>query len=244
MSLTLVGLATARPSSWLALSPSFLDAGPTKNTIRYAEMLRTNKEVRNFIVLKSSPPAISPGELAPSESGLELLRLPEGEFIQRGLKTPEVTEDQARAFHSKLWRLHTESQRNAGNHQHKPRACEPDLLSERFSSSREVNAETEVLPFKERIRPGIVVRWTPATDFPMHLSAHNLAVALSPQATVSPRVGDPGRDCVSPGTPNEHAAEESNRTGLNIGAIYAQYSCQGHSQTHTRFSHRYSSDGS
>ncbi|KAF3360961.1 hypothetical protein VdG1_00970 [Verticillium dahliae VDG1] len=44
--------------------------------------------------------------LAPSESGAQLLRLLAAEFLTRCLRSPGVTDDQARAFQAKFWRLH------------------------------------------------------------------------------------------------------------------------------------------
>ncbi|KAJ6014405.1 P-loop containing nucleoside triphosphate hydrolase protein [Penicillium herquei] len=112
------------------VNPSFFDTGATKNTLRYAEMLRSsqptqkataynpaipttwsNKDLRSYIRIKSGNPSISPLDLAPHESGTQLLRLPVEEFIQRCLKSDGVTEDQADAFHAKLWKLHIDSRR-------------------------------------------------------------------------------------------------------------------------------------
>ncbi|KAL4926206.1 P-loop containing nucleoside triphosphate hydrolase protein [Aspergillus undulatus] len=115
------------------ISPSFLDVGASKNTLRYAQMLRvalpktkakatqydptvpstwSNKDVKNYIKLQSGYPAITSYDLAPKESGAQLLRLPVDEFVKRCLNTPDVTEEQAKAFHAKLWALHVKSQRN------------------------------------------------------------------------------------------------------------------------------------
>ncbi|KAJ5729754.1 P-loop containing nucleoside triphosphate hydrolase protein [Penicillium malachiteum] len=112
------------------VNPSFLDTGATKNTLRYAEMLRSsqptqkaaaynpaipttwsNKDLRSYIRIKSGNPSISPIDLAPHESGTQLLRLPAEEFVQRCLKSDGVTKDQADAFHAKLWKLHIDSRR-------------------------------------------------------------------------------------------------------------------------------------
>lgn len=135
---------------------------------------------------------ISAHELAPYESGLQFLRLSLGEFVRRSLKTEGVTEEQATAFHAKLWRLHTESQHTllSASSSSKGRGRYIDYLSEKFSSSRELDTATNALPFKNRIRPGMVIRWTPPADFPVRLPSQNLALVLCPHHAVEPHVRD------------------------------------------------------
>ncbi|KAL4915714.1 P-loop containing nucleoside triphosphate hydrolase protein [Aspergillus aurantiobrunneus] len=166
------------------INPSLLDVGASKNTLRYAKMLRVavpkttpvesdprvpaswnNEDVRNFIKLQSGYPAISGYDLAPTESGLQLLRLPDEDFVQRCLQTPGVADEQARAFHSNLWAMHCPAEK--------------------------VDVEKVKLPFKDRIRPGMAVRWTRSGE------ASQLALVLSPE-------GDAGKGylcaLVVPGT--------------------------------------------
>ncbi|KAJ5100653.1 hypothetical protein N7456_006705 [Penicillium angulare] len=121
-----------RTSVLACVNPSFLDTGATKNTLRYAEMLQSsqptgkaasynpsvpttwsNKDLRTYIRIKSGNPSISPLDLAPYESGTQLLRVPEDEFVQRCLKSDGVTKEQADMFYSKLWKLHIDSRRAA-----------------------------------------------------------------------------------------------------------------------------------
>ncbi|KAL4867264.1 P-loop containing nucleoside triphosphate hydrolase protein [Aspergillus spectabilis] len=177
------------------INPSFLDVGASKNTLRYAEMLRValpktikavevdlavpatwgNKDVKNYIKLQSGYPTISPYDLAPTESGLQLLRLPIEKFVQRCLNTPDITEGQARAFHSKLWALHVKSQRNGSTE------TQTDSLTDKSSSSRDPDTERAKLPFQERIRPGMVIRWTPPADSDAPADQNqNLALVLAP----------------------------------------------------------------
>lgn len=104
------------------------------------------------------------------------------------MKTPGVTTEQAKAFRSKLWQMHVDSQR-ASQLADAPSAAEsaePDTilghltLAER-SSSRELDPKLSILPFKERIRPGMVFSWTPPPNFPLGLpSGMNLAMVLCP----------------------------------------------------------------
>ncbi|KAJ5698997.1 hypothetical protein N7462_001002 [Penicillium macrosclerotiorum] len=196
------------------VNPSFLDTGATKNTLRYAEMLRsaetkttaagydpanpstwTNKDVRNYIKLKSGDPSVSPSDLAPQESGLQLLRLPADQFVSRCLSTEGVTEDQAKAFYAKFWRLHIDSQGNsstradestgADSSSSKCRDC-PDS----FLSSRDPDPSAATQDFMKRIRPGMVVSWTPPLDLPGRSTTQNLALVLCPQHAVCDGVQD------------------------------------------------------
>ncbi|KAK0716386.1 P-loop containing nucleoside triphosphate hydrolase protein [Lasiosphaeris hirsuta] len=114
------------------VNPSLADVGASKNTLRYAEMLRVlmprvgknegegygvfewgNGEVREWIIQNCGTPPISPNILAPTESGAEILRLSALEFDYRCLKNPGVTREQTEALRSKLWQLHIDSQRQS-----------------------------------------------------------------------------------------------------------------------------------
>ncbi|KAL5339414.1 P-loop containing nucleoside triphosphate hydrolase protein [Aspergillus crustosus] len=189
------------------INPSFLDVGASKNTLRYAEMLRvalpktkkaveydpavpstwSNKDVKNYIKLQSGYPSITPYDLAPTETGLQLLRLPIEEIIKRSLGTPDITEEQARAFHAKLWALHVKSQRNG------PAEMETKETVDK-SSSREPDIKRAKLPFKERIRPGMVIRSAALADSDQN---QNLALVLAP---AEESAGDYLCALVSPGT--------------------------------------------
>lgn len=104
------------------------------------------------------------------------------------MKTPGVTVEQAKAFRSKLWQLHVDSQR-AAQQGDAPSAAESDrpdtilghlTMAER-SSSRELDTNMATLPFEQRVRPGMVVSWTPPPDFPLGLpGGMNLAMVLCP----------------------------------------------------------------
>lgn len=104
------------------------------------------------------------------------------------MKTAGVTTEQAKAFRSKMWQLHIDSQRAPQRDEDPPAAesAEPDTIlghltmAER-SSSRELDPKLSSLPFKERIRPVMVVSWTPPPNFPLGLpSGLNLAMVLCP----------------------------------------------------------------
>ncbi|KAJ5919194.1 hypothetical protein N7466_010137 [Penicillium verhagenii] len=126
------GNRKCRTTVLACVSPSFLDTGATKNALRYAEMLRvappthkasaydpanpntwSNKDLRTYIRIKSGNPSITPSDLAPHESGAQLLRLSTEEFVDRCLKTHGVTKEQADIFYGNLWKLHIDSRRAA-----------------------------------------------------------------------------------------------------------------------------------
>ncbi|KAK2016357.1 P-loop containing nucleoside triphosphate hydrolase protein [Colletotrichum eremochloae] len=191
------------------VNPSLPDAGASKNTLKYAEMLRVllpktklqaynpeipstwpNSELKSWINSSSGSPAISGDILAPLETGALLLRLPTSEFLTRCLKSPGVTPDQALAFQAKLWRLHVDSQ--------KPKTKMPEVKikgdsllegdgrkaavnQEMLSSSADPDPKAAKIPFKERIRPGMVVRWSPPLTFSPRLDGMNMVVVLSPR---------------------------------------------------------------
>ncbi|KAK1986333.1 P-loop containing nucleoside triphosphate hydrolase protein, partial [Colletotrichum cereale] len=200
------------------VNPSLPDAGASKNTLKYAEMLRVllpkakfqafdpetpytwpNDKLKSWINASSGSPAISGDILAPFETGALLLRLPMPEFLTRCLKTPGVTADQARAFQAKLWRLHVDS--------HKPSTKLPEVETkddtllegnggktamnqEMLYSSADPDPQAARIPFKERIRPGMVVRWTPPPTFSPGLDGINIVVVLSPRSVVGSNLRD------------------------------------------------------
>jgi kinesin family protein 2/24 len=189
------------------VNPSFLDIGATKNTLRYGEMLRVTVPktvvqkydakkpstwpqdlLHDWILKNSGAPPISPSMLAPEETGVQLLRLPVPEFITRCLKTPDVTLEQATAFQAKFWRLHIDSQRAANNkskaaHKEVQLGAETDEAEKQGLSSRDPRPEMAEVPFKERLRSGMVVSWNPADDTPgfYRLPGRNLIMILSPE---------------------------------------------------------------
>ncbi|KAL4794089.1 P-loop containing nucleoside triphosphate hydrolase protein [Aspergillus venezuelensis] len=178
------------------VNPSFLDVEAAKSTLRYADMLRapnlkagdydpavpstwSNKDVKNYIKLQSKYLPVTAYDLAPTETGDELLHLSVDEFVRRCLLSPDVTEEQARAFYAKLWALHVRSRRKS-NSERKP---DIDLPVDNGVSltSMEPDNERAKLFFKERIRPGMAVRWNAPWDSLKQSPARNLALILSPQ---------------------------------------------------------------
>ncbi|KAL3422062.1 diatom spindle kinesin 1 (kinesin motor domain containing protein) [Phlyctema vagabunda] len=146
------------------VKPSFSAISATQNTLRYGELLRipvsqtkapaynasiprtwSNEMTREWIRNNSGTPAIDSRILAPVENGTQLCRLPKAEFVTRSLKTPGVTEERARVFYDKLWRLHIDSRG----------ATTEDPESSGISQNKK---EESSIPFKGRMRPGMYIR--------------------------------------------------------------------------------------
>ncbi|KAK5654518.1 hypothetical protein OQA88_7147 [Cercophora sp. LCS_1] len=130
--------SSSRPRKMVVVAcanPSLADVGATKNTLRYAEMLRVtgqqmgeveydpgspgtwdNAQLREWIVQNSGSPPISPDILAPTESGAQLLQLTAMEFEYRCTKSRGVLSKQAKSFRAKFWELHAQSQAVQGTY--------------------------------------------------------------------------------------------------------------------------------
>ncbi|KAH8892806.1 P-loop containing nucleoside triphosphate hydrolase protein [Thozetella sp. PMI_491] len=194
------------------INPILADVGPSKNTLRYAEMLRvllpaaaktqsnptapmawSTAQLKEWIDKNSGSPPISSALLAPTESGAALLQLPPGEFEGRFLKTPGISSEQAKAFRAKLWQMHVDSQR-AGkiSPASMPNPGEPagvgansGLTSRK--TSRDLDPSATEIPFQQRIRPGMVVSWNQPRDRCLALGlpeGPKLAAVLSPMSAV------------------------------------------------------------
>ncbi|KAK4150246.1 P-loop containing nucleoside triphosphate hydrolase protein [Chaetomidium leptoderma] len=174
------------------VNPCLADIGASKNTLRYAEMLRVvmpktkpaeyhpgvpatwnNEQLRSWIQTNSGDPAINPTPLAPTETGPQLLRLPMPEFLSRCLQTPDVSAEQAQAFQAKLWKLHVDSQRAANRASASASSSKASNNSgsgkpgsggrlEMLDSSADPEPGSAEVPFQQRIRPGMVVGWKPS----------------------------------------------------------------------------------
>lgn len=126
--------------------------------------------------------------LSPFETGKQLLQLPGPEFIIRCLKTPDVSKDQAVAFQAKYWKLHIDSQHcrapTSGSRLQSGEKLKGDsaIPAGWQDSSREPRVEMQALPFKGRLRPGMMVAWTPDEEnagFPVIPNGRNLIMLLS-----------------------------------------------------------------
>ena len=104
--------------------------------------------------------------------------------------------EQAVAFRSKLWQLHVDSRR--------PKVQEvqeddgPDTILGHLkkydrSSSRDLDESSASIPFKDRIRPGMAVSWTPTkTEYNLggFWKGLNIALILCPAAAAGPTTQD------------------------------------------------------
>ncbi|AEO68342.1 uncharacterized protein THITE_2049700 [Thermothielavioides terrestris NRRL 8126] len=225
------------------VNPCLADVGASKNTLRYAEMLRVlvsrpkaaeysptvpatwnNEQLRDWIERNSGDPPITASILAPLETGPQLLRLPAPEFLSRCLKTPGVSPEQAQAFHTKLWKLHIDSQHQLSS---LPATTGRDNNNNSSSSSSSSSSKTDPLastaaarlaqldssadpdqaaaaavPFQQRIRPGMVVRWRPPPKYACVAATGGqvaYAVVLCPAAAVGAGVRDMKGVLVNPG---------------------------------------------
>ncbi|KAH7398367.1 P-loop containing nucleoside triphosphate hydrolase protein [Pyrenochaeta sp. MPI-SDFR-AT-0127] len=107
------------------VNPSLADVGPTKNTLRFAELLRvlfpvmdksdtkgksalhwTNTQLKEWIKEYAGNPPILSNVVAPRESGAQLFKLSNEEIEYRCQKCPGVKREQAKAFRSKLWQMY------------------------------------------------------------------------------------------------------------------------------------------
>ncbi|RDW85695.1 hypothetical protein BP5796_04020 [Coleophoma crateriformis] len=177
---------TSKTAVLACVKPNLRDISATKNTLRYAELLRVdvptpklaifdgnsprtwnNEKLREWIEKNSGSPSISSSDLAPIETGMQLLRLPKAEFISRCQKTPGITAEHARTFYDKLWKIHIDSRATASR----------NTDGESQATSGTATPAIPTTPFKERLRPGMFVRldWS-------HLGEeHNIAMIMCPE---------------------------------------------------------------
>jgi kinesin family protein 2/24 len=143
---------------------------------------------------------MDPELLAPAESGAQLLRLPVPEFLTRCLKTEGVSPEQAQAFHAKLWKLHIDSQKMASSSS-KPAGKPAAGVSrmELLDSSADPEPDAASIPFKERIRPGMVVRWNPPAEYAsFSVGGKSYAMVMCPAQAAGNRVRDVRGELVNP----------------------------------------------
>ncbi|TVY21755.1 Diatom spindle kinesin-1 [Lachnellula arida] len=228
------------------VNPSLADVVSSKNTLRFAEMLRvlvpatektdldpkapmnwTNAQLKEWIRENSGTPPILPNSLAPRESGVQLLNLPSTEFEYRCQKCPGVGARQAEVFRLKLWQMHNDSQQNSElskkTIRSKPTAsAEPNTTLELKSrmSSRDLDPAPSKLPFKERLRPGMVVSYVMPLERGAALGLPNdpkLAVLLCPEEAIQGSAKDALGEAVNPG---EDGNVNTGKSGADNGDRY------------------------
>ncbi|KAK4032341.1 P-loop containing nucleoside triphosphate hydrolase protein [Parachaetomium inaequale] len=200
------------------VNPCLADIGASKNTLRYAEMLRVaiskpkaaeyspgvpatwnNDQLRDWIGRNSGNPPITASLLAPAESGAQLLRLPIPEFLTRCLKTEGVSPEQAQAFQSKFWKLHIDSQKSVASSKPAGKPAAGCSRMELLDSSADPEPGAASIPFKERIRPGMVVRWNPPAEYASFaVGGKSYAMVMCPAQAAGERVRDVRGELVNP----------------------------------------------
>jgi kinesin family member 2/24 len=126
-------------------------------------------------------------------TGPQFLRLSAEDIENRCLAAPGVSVEQAKAVHSKLWKMHIDSQ-------HAIRSSDPTTGDNRGrgqstfkskSSSQNEHPSAANVPFTKRILPGMVVRWSKSTrrdDNAAESDKQQLAVVLCPAGSVGENV--------------------------------------------------------
>ncbi|OBT51210.1 hypothetical protein VE04_07814 [Pseudogymnoascus sp. 24MN13] len=125
------------------VKPNAADAGPSKNTLRYAELLR--------VPVPKTKPAPYNVNIPSTWSHEALTEWIKKNFVARCLKSPDISPEHARAFYDKLWRLHIDSRsaRSAAS------APDSDVLP------GDATATKSDVPCQDGPRPGMVVRTKP-----------------------------------------------------------------------------------
>ncbi|RDL40753.1 uncharacterized protein BP5553_00732 [Venustampulla echinocandica] len=152
------------------VAPSIVDSGHSKNTLRYAEMLKvpvpkmkrpkdalvpsnwTNEKMKLWIRENSGTPAIDADILAGKLSGMQLCKMPQKDFISRCLQTTGVEKDQATAFYQKLWRVRIDSRQQSTTFTAGDKS-ETMQRPSRPKTARPLNTT----PFQQRIKPGMCI---------------------------------------------------------------------------------------
>ncbi|PNY25001.1 Kinesin-like protein [Tolypocladium capitatum] len=251
-----VGTRACKTVVMACVNPCLADIAASRNTMRFAEMLRvfvpaarevvyepdapmtwTNEQLRAWIERHSGSPPVSSAALAPHETGTQILRLPPPEFELRCLKTPGVTCEQAIALRSKLWHMHVDSQHARATGAKASRQAEStgELLGflsimDR-SSSADPKPEAKGVPFKERVRPGMVVSWTPPPCYPLDLPGGvKPAMVLCPAAAAGDHTLDARGQQVDPhdGGPETEDGKPSRFLCalVNPGVLHGAYEVQ------------------
>jgi kinesin family protein 2/24 len=129
--------------------------------------------------------------------------------------TRGVSVEQVKAFRSKMWQLHIDSQR-VGGVSKTPKTnttkSTENVSKTTRSSSRDLDSSAAAVPFKERIRPGMVVSWKETSDPDAALSTPEfmkLAFVLCPFEAVPGTVNKSLGDILNPAK-SEHANVDGN----------------------------------
>lgn len=133
-------------------------------------------------MVQSGDPPINPNFVAPYHNGIQIVKMDDTEFLQRCMKSVDVSKEQASAFRSKLWQMHVDSQRP------KKKGDEYDP----YKNSSQVPPKIAKIPFRERIRPGMVVRYKPKKP----VSHFIMAMIMCPDWAVETDIEDINKQVV------------------------------------------------
>ncbi|KAJ6440615.1 kinesin motor domain-containing protein [Purpureocillium lavendulum] len=178
------------------VNPCLADIQPSRNALRFAELLRVFVPTGKGTSYDVNSPATWSNEQLRKWIDENLLKLPGPEFEMRCMKTKGVTPEQATAFRSKLWQTHIDAQHSRSKGPSRGGAAAgstqfPESTNEllRFvsvadrSTSLEPQAEIRSLDFKKRIRPGMVVAWShPDSYYIGSVDGLSVAMILCPAA--------------------------------------------------------------
>ncbi|KAJ5971515.1 uncharacterized protein N7479_001433 [Penicillium vulpinum] len=214
------------------INPSFLDTSASKNTLRYAHMLcatevKYQSVEHNPAIPKTWSNKFVRSYITKEESGAQLLAIPLNKFIARCLRTKGVTDNQAKAFHAKLWRLHIDSthaprsdQKLNGDLVQKDHTARESVSPMTYISSRDLMSKGDMRTFKDRIRPGMVVCCNAMVDVPWTSSQQKLVMVLCPQKVVGKNMKDAlGNEINSGYCLSQHENTEP------TGATHQRYLC-------------------
>ncbi|TVY92818.1 Diatom spindle kinesin [Lachnellula willkommii] len=195
------------------VNPSLADVVSSKNTLRFAEMLRV------------LVPATEKTDLDP-KAPMNWTNA-HTEFEYRCQKCPGVGARQAEVFRLKLWQMHNDSQQNSEPSKKTIRSkpttsTEPNTTLELKSrmSSRDLDPAPSKLPFKERLRPGMVVSYVMPLERGAALGLPNdpkLAVLLCPEEAIQGSSKDALGEVVNPG---EDGNVNTGKSGADNGDRY------------------------
>jgi kinesin family member 2/24 len=139
---------------------------------------------------QSGTPPINAEKLAPYQTGVQLIKIPMTEFVERCMKgTDGVTQQQAKALYDKLWRKHIDSQTSSR------REVAVDVVKQ-IGHSSAVPAEVAATPFQQRVRPGMVVRFKPYRD----TGPTNMAMVMCPDWAIETEIKNLRGEVVKVGT--------------------------------------------
>ncbi|KAJ3241453.1 hypothetical protein HDU81_000505 [Chytriomyces hyalinus] len=157
------------------LNPSVLDTAHSVNTLRYVSPLKVEVPAAtetnpndpaswsnaklSLWVQEASEGVMDASIICPTESGKQLLKIPEAAFIERCLQCPGVGTKTAKAFYNKLWRLVVDART-------KIRKDKEDQVR-KLIALRKLEGQKDMLEYRQRLLqdPEAFERWKKAQEF-------------------------------------------------------------------------------